>query len=280
MRAAPRPANISTKDDADCEKNCALDSCATALASSVLPVPGGPWRRMPFGTCAPSALELRCGSRRNSTTSRSSSLASSTPAMSSQPIVLVGVRLDLHRLRPGHHLQRPPQHVDDRGHEDEADDPAPVGRELLDVLGDGGERRRGGGHPLVIGGSRRSLQSPEGGPGRPGRRAPNPPGAARRRAARPAGRRSPGRARCPTRSSPSPRANGSSSALALGGVDARPVVVDAHEELVVRRARARPGRGRRRGRGARRCRGGCRRAAGGRRPSHGRWRRAISSSSS
>ena len=57
MRAAPRPANISTNAAADCEKNCAPDSCATALASSVLPVPGGPCSRMPFGTFAPSVLE-------------------------------------------------------------------------------------------------------------------------------------------------------------------------------------------------------------------------------
>ena len=49
MRAAPRPANISTNAAADWEKNCAPDSCATALASSVLPVPGGPCSRMPFG---------------------------------------------------------------------------------------------------------------------------------------------------------------------------------------------------------------------------------------
>ena len=85
MRAAPRPANISTNDAADCEKNWAPDSWATALASSVLPVPGGPCSRMPFGTLAPT-LRNALGSRRNSTTSRSSSLASSTPAMSSQPI--------------------------------------------------------------------------------------------------------------------------------------------------------------------------------------------------
>jgi hypothetical protein len=85
MRAAPRPANISTNEDADCEKNCAPDSWATALASSVLPVPGGPCRRMPFGTRAPRSRK-RLGSRRNSTTSRSSSFASSTPAMSAQPI--------------------------------------------------------------------------------------------------------------------------------------------------------------------------------------------------
>ncbi len=85
IRAAPRPANISTNDAADCEKNCARDSCATALASSVFPVPGGPCSRIPFGTFAPSFWK-RLGSRRNSTTSWSSSFASSTPAMSSQPI--------------------------------------------------------------------------------------------------------------------------------------------------------------------------------------------------
>ena len=82
MRPAPRPANISTNDDADWEKNAAPDSCATALASSVLPVPGGPYSRMPFGTRAPS-LEKRSGSFRKSTTSRSSSFASSRPATSS-----------------------------------------------------------------------------------------------------------------------------------------------------------------------------------------------------
>ena len=85
MRAAPRPANISTNDAADCEKNCAPDSCATALASSVLPVPGGPCSRMPLGTVAPSSAK-RSGSRRKSTTSCSSALASSAPATSSQPI--------------------------------------------------------------------------------------------------------------------------------------------------------------------------------------------------
>ena len=82
MRAAPSPANISTNDEADWAKNSAFDSCATAFASSVLPVPGGPCSRMPFGTRAPS-LRKRFGSRRNSTTSRSSSFDSSTPATSS-----------------------------------------------------------------------------------------------------------------------------------------------------------------------------------------------------
>ena len=85
MRAAPSPANISTNAAADCEKNSAPDSLATALASSVLPVPGGPWSRMPRGTRAPS-LRKRSGSRRNSTTSWSSAFASSAPAISAQPI--------------------------------------------------------------------------------------------------------------------------------------------------------------------------------------------------
>ena len=85
IRAAPRPANISTNEAADWLKNCAPDSCATALASSVLPVPGGPCSMIPFGTCAPSAAN-RLGSRRNSTTSLSSAFASSQPATSAQAI--------------------------------------------------------------------------------------------------------------------------------------------------------------------------------------------------
>ena len=55
IRCDPTPTNISTNDAADWEKKLAPDSCATALASSVLPVPGGPCRRMPFGTFAPSS---------------------------------------------------------------------------------------------------------------------------------------------------------------------------------------------------------------------------------
>ncbi len=83
MRAAPRPANISMNEEADWERNVAPDSWATAFARSVLPVPGGPCRRMPLGTFAPSFLK-RLGSERNSTISRSSSLVSSTPATSSK----------------------------------------------------------------------------------------------------------------------------------------------------------------------------------------------------
>ncbi len=87
IRAAPRPANISMNEEADWLKNCAPDSWATAFASRVLPVPGGPCRRIPFGTVAPSCLK-RFGSVRKSTTSRSSALVSSTPATSAQVTAL------------------------------------------------------------------------------------------------------------------------------------------------------------------------------------------------
>src|SRR5688500_20048294 len=41
-RDAPTPTNISTKSEPEIEKNGTLASPAMALASSVLPVPGGP----------------------------------------------------------------------------------------------------------------------------------------------------------------------------------------------------------------------------------------------
>ena len=136
MRAAPRPANISTNEEADCEKNCAPDSWATALASSVLPVPGGPCSSTPLGT----ARAERCGSAWGRAGTRrprcSSSLASSTPAISSQPTSRFAWGLICDRLGLRHHLQRAPEHVDDGAHEDETEDAAPVGGELLDVARD------------------------------------------------------------------------------------------------------------------------------------------------
>ena len=55
---APTPTNISIKLDADIEKNGTLASPATALARSVLPVPGGPTSKIPFGILAPSLRYL------------------------------------------------------------------------------------------------------------------------------------------------------------------------------------------------------------------------------
>ena len=78
-RDAPTPTNISTNSDADALIKGTPASPATALASRVLPVPGGPTRRTPLGIFAPSVVYL-AGFLRKSTTSASSYLASSTPA--------------------------------------------------------------------------------------------------------------------------------------------------------------------------------------------------------
>ncbi len=80
-RLAPTPTNISTKSDPDIEKNGTPASPATALASRVLPVPGGPTSRTPLGILPPSAVYF-LGFLRKSTTSITSSLASSRPATS------------------------------------------------------------------------------------------------------------------------------------------------------------------------------------------------------
>lgn len=52
------PTNISTNSEPDIEKNGTPDSPATAFASMVLPVPGGPTSKMPFGIEAPMAVYL------------------------------------------------------------------------------------------------------------------------------------------------------------------------------------------------------------------------------
>ena len=61
------------------EKKGTPASPATALASSVLPVPGGPMSSTPLGMRAPSFMK-RSECFRNSTISRSSSFSSSAPA--------------------------------------------------------------------------------------------------------------------------------------------------------------------------------------------------------
>src|SRR3954454_8828632 len=83
MRAAPTPTNISTNSDPLKLKNGTCASPATARASSVLPVPGGPTSSTPLGI-RPPRLVYFFGVLRNSTTSRSSSRASSTPATSAK----------------------------------------------------------------------------------------------------------------------------------------------------------------------------------------------------
>ncbi len=85
-REAPTPTNISTKSEPEMEKNGTPASPATALAKSVLPVPGGPTSSTPFGMRAPSSLYLR-GFLRNSTISLSSSFSSSAPATSAKVVL-------------------------------------------------------------------------------------------------------------------------------------------------------------------------------------------------
>ena len=55
-RLAPTPTNISTKPEPKMEKNGTFASPATALASSVLPVPGGPTSSAPRGSFAPMSV--------------------------------------------------------------------------------------------------------------------------------------------------------------------------------------------------------------------------------
>ena len=80
-REAPTPTNISTKSEPEMLKNGTPASPATALASRVLPVPGGPYSSTPLGMRAPSCWNF-LGFSRNSLISCSSSTASSTPATS------------------------------------------------------------------------------------------------------------------------------------------------------------------------------------------------------
>ncbi len=78
---APTPTNISTKSEPEIEKKGTLASPATALASNVFPVPGGPTSNAPFGIFPP-RLVYFSGSFRKSTISMISTLASSKPATS------------------------------------------------------------------------------------------------------------------------------------------------------------------------------------------------------
>ncbi len=85
-RLAPTPTNISTNSEPEILKKGTPASPAIALAVNVLPQPGGPTMRTPLGMRAPSEMNFS-GSRRNSTISANSSLASSAPATSSNVTV-------------------------------------------------------------------------------------------------------------------------------------------------------------------------------------------------
>ena len=78
---APTPTNISTNSAPLILKNGTLASPATALANRVLPVPGGPTNKTPFGIFPPSFWNF-LGLLRYKITSSSSSFASTQPATS------------------------------------------------------------------------------------------------------------------------------------------------------------------------------------------------------
>ena len=67
-REAPTPTNISTKSDPESEKNGTFASPATAFASKVFPVPGGPTNKAPFGILPPRTVYFS-GFFKNSTIS-------------------------------------------------------------------------------------------------------------------------------------------------------------------------------------------------------------------
>ena len=137
MRAAPRPANISTNEEADWAKKRALDSFATAFASSVLPVPGGPCRRMPFGTLAPSLREaLRVAHELHH-------LAQLVLRLLDPLHVLPAHgarrgRRDLLRLRPRHVADHPDDRHGDQAHEDDRQPGEHPGLHVVPERGAGG----------------------------------------------------------------------------------------------------------------------------------------------
>mmetsp|Transcript_14482 Transcript_14482/g.36002 ORF Transcript_14482/g.36002 Transcript_14482/m.36002 type:complete len:234 (+) Transcript_14482:508-1209(+) len=85
-RAGPTPTNISMKSDPEMDRKGTPASPAVALASSVLPVPGGPTSSAPLGILAPSSLYFS-GFFKKSTNSMISTLASSHPATSLNEIL-------------------------------------------------------------------------------------------------------------------------------------------------------------------------------------------------
>ena len=98
-RLAPTPTNISTKSEPEMEKKGTPASPATARASSVLPVPGGPYSSTPLGMRAPSDWNF-LGFSRNSLISCSSSTASSAPATSRNVTLGESTLMRLARLLP------------------------------------------------------------------------------------------------------------------------------------------------------------------------------------
>ena len=106
-REAPTPTNISTKSEPEMLKKGTPASPATAFASNVLPVPGGPTSSTPFGIRAPSFVYF-FGSRRKSTSSSSSSFSSRSPATFANEVLLSSSVESFARLLPKFIILPPP----------------------------------------------------------------------------------------------------------------------------------------------------------------------------
>ncbi len=98
-REAPTPTIASMNSEAEIEKNAAWASPATALASSVLPVPGAPDSSTPWGI-RPPRRPYRSGVLRKSTISVSSIFASSIPATSAKVTLIFSGSTRRARERP------------------------------------------------------------------------------------------------------------------------------------------------------------------------------------
>ena len=98
-RLAPTPTSTSTNSEPLIEKKGTPASPATARASRVLPVPGGPTRSMPRGILPPNLWNF-VGVFKKSTTSTRSFFASSTPATSAKVVLGLSSNITLALLLP------------------------------------------------------------------------------------------------------------------------------------------------------------------------------------
>ena len=98
-REAPTPTNISTKSEPEIVKKGTFASPAIAFANKVLPVPGGPTIKIPFGILPPRFWNF-FGSRKKSTISATSSFASSQPATSAKVVLICSCVIIRARLLP------------------------------------------------------------------------------------------------------------------------------------------------------------------------------------
>jgi len=76
---APSPIYLWTSSLPDIRMKVAFAWCATAFAISVFPVPGGPYRRIPFGGSTPTFTYISGFVRGYSTASRTSSISFESP---------------------------------------------------------------------------------------------------------------------------------------------------------------------------------------------------------